>query len=142
MARDLAIGRIYLPRKDRDRFGYPEPDLRALRFTPQFRDLMEFEVDRTRRLFEEGRPLVARIPGEMAVDVDLFSRGGLAILDAIERQGYDVLTSRPSLSADSLTRAPPKTRLTISMATAVTIADQTTAMATAWSWIRNWLPIE
>ena len=48
---------------------------------------MKFEVERTRGLFEEGRPLVPRIPGELAVDVDLFSRGGLAILDRIEARG-------------------------------------------------------
>ena len=63
VARDLAIGRIYLPREDRDRFGYPESDLRALRFTPAFAELMKFEVDRTRRLFEQGRLWLPRIPG-------------------------------------------------------------------------------
>lgn len=98
VARDLAIGRIYLPREDRDRFDYPISDLRGLRFTPRFSALMKFEVERTRSLFAEGRPLAARIPGEMAVNIDLFSRGGLAILDRIERQGYDVLRSRPALT--------------------------------------------
>ena len=98
VARDLDIGRIYLPREDRDRFGYPESDLRALKFTPEFARLMKFEVDRTRDLFAVGRPLIPRIPGELAVDVDLFSRGGLAILDRIERRGYDVLSARPALT--------------------------------------------
>jgi len=98
VARDLAIGRIYLPREDRDRFEYPISDLRGLKFTPRFASLLKFEVERTRSLFAEGRPLAARIPREMAVNIDLFSRGGLAILDRIERQGYDVLSSRPALT--------------------------------------------
>ena len=98
VARDLAIGRIYLPREDRDRFGYPEADLRALRFTPAFAALLKFEVARARELLHLGRPLVERMPKSLAVDVDLFSRGGLAILDRIEAQGYDVLARRPSLS--------------------------------------------
>jgi squalene synthase HpnC len=98
VARDLAIGRIYLPREDRERFGYAEADLRALRFTPAFAALMAFEVERTRRLFGEGRALVPRIPGALAVDVDLFSRGGLAILDRIQARGFDVLSARPALS--------------------------------------------
>jgi squalene synthase HpnC len=98
VARDLAIGRIYLPRDDRDRFGYAEADLRALRFTPAFRDLMRFEVERARSLLREGRALVPRMPRQLAVDVDLFSRGGSAILDRIEARGFDVLSSRPSLS--------------------------------------------
>src|SRR5206468_8276975 len=94
VARDLAMGRIYLPREDRDRFGYPESDLRALRFTPAFAALLAFEVDRARDLFHRGWPLVDRLPRALAVDVDLFTRGGLAILDRIAAQGYDVLTSR------------------------------------------------
>jgi phytoene/squalene synthetase len=98
VARDLAIGRIYLPREDRERFGYPESDLRALRFTPGFAALMKFEVDRTHELFEQGRALVARIPGVLAVDIDLFSRGGMAILHEIEARGYDVLSARPALT--------------------------------------------
>jgi squalene synthase HpnC len=97
VARDLAIGRVYLPREDRSRFGYSDADLRALRFTKSFADMMKFEVERTRRLFTEGRSLVARISGPLAVDIDLFSRGGLAILDRIEAQGFDVLSSRPRL---------------------------------------------
>ena len=98
VARDLAIGRIYLPREDRDRFGYPESDLRALRFTPAFAELLRFEVGRARDLLSDGRALVPRIPGPLAVDVDLFSRGGSAILDRIEAQGFDVLTVRPALT--------------------------------------------
>jgi len=95
---DLAIGRIYLPREDRERFGYPQSDLYALRFTAAFANLMSFEVERTRKLFEQGRALVPRIPGALAVDIDLFSRGGLAMLDRIEARGFDVLTKRPALT--------------------------------------------
>jgi squalene synthase HpnC len=98
VARDLAIGRIYLPREDRARFGYPDSDLRALRFTPAFAELMRFEAERTRRLFAVGRALVPRVPRAFAVDIDLFSRGGLAILDRIEARRFDVLSARPALS--------------------------------------------
>ncbi len=98
VARDLDIGRIYLPREDRRRFGCSDDDLKAKRFTPEFAELLKFEVERTRQLFEIGRPLVARMPADLAVDVDLFSRGGLAILGRIEQCGYDTLSARPSLS--------------------------------------------
>jgi squalene synthase HpnC len=97
VARDLALGRIYLPAEDRRRFGYADADLRALRFTPGFAALLEFEVDRTRELFHRGWPLVGRLPRGVAVDVDLFTRGGLAILDRIEARGYDVLSARPEV---------------------------------------------
>lgn len=98
VARDHAIGRVYLPREDREQFEVTDDDLRDRKFTPGFANLLRFEVARARTLLEEGRPLVARMPPELAVDVDLFSRGGLAILDLIERVGYDVLTRRPALS--------------------------------------------
>ena len=98
VARDLAIGRVYLPREDRQRFDYSEDDLRAVRFTPAFAALLRFEVARARDLLSQGRALVPRIPGALAVDVDLFSRGGSAILDRIEARGFDVLSSRPSLT--------------------------------------------
>ncbi len=98
VARDLDIGRIYLPREDRERFGVADGDLGAKRFTPEFARLLAFEVARTRELFAVGRALPARIPADLARPVDLFSRGGLAILDRIEAAGFDVLTARPKLS--------------------------------------------
>lgn len=97
VARDLAIGRVYLPREDRERFGVAEEDLEARRFTPAFRALMEFEVGRVRARFARGWPLVDRLRGDLAASVDLFTRGGLAILGKIEARGYDVLTERPTL---------------------------------------------
>ena len=97
VSRDLDIGRIYLPREDRARFAVTDSDLAARRFTPEFAALLRFEVNRTRPLFEAGLPLITRMPRAVAVDIDLFSRGGLAILDYIETQGFDVLTARPKL---------------------------------------------
>jgi squalene synthase HpnC len=97
VARDLALGRIYLPAEDRVRFGCADSDLRAGRFTPAFAELMQFEVGRARALFAEGRALVGRVARGFAIPIDLFARGGLAILDRIEARGFDVLTARPTL---------------------------------------------
>ncbi len=108
VSRDFDIGRVYLPREDRERFGYSDEDLRAKRFTPAFAALLEFEVERTRGLLVEGRALIPRMPRALAADVDLFGRGGLAILDRIEAQGFDVLgrRSKPGSGAVGLlTRA-------------------------------------
>ena len=98
VARDLDIGRVYLPREDLDRFGCDEADLHARRATPAFVDLLRFEVDRTRRMFHDGLPLLPLLPRDVRPDIELFSRGGLAILDRIEQAHYDVLTRRPKLS--------------------------------------------
>ena len=97
VARDLDIGRVYLPGEDRRRFGYTDADLEARRFTPAFAALMRFEVERARRLFEEGRPLVWLVPDEVQTDIELFAQGGLSILRKIEAIGYNVWQKRPVL---------------------------------------------
>jgi squalene synthase HpnC len=98
VARDYDIGRVYLPEEERRRFDYGDDDLRARRFTPAFADMMRYLVERTRVLFRRGLPLVARVPAEVRADVELFARGGLTVLDKIERQGYDVWRARPALA--------------------------------------------
>jgi squalene synthase HpnC len=98
VARDHAVGRVYLPEGDRLTFGYPDEDLEARRFTPAFAELLRFEVGRTRALFERGRPLVGRMPADLRTDVELFLAGGLAILGKIEACGYDVWSARPVLA--------------------------------------------
>ncbi len=97
VARDLDIGRVYLPAEDRRRFGYADADLEGRRLTPAFAELMRFEVDRARRLFEDGLPLVSLMPADVQADIELFARGGLGILRKIEAAGYDVWRARPVL---------------------------------------------
>jgi phytoene/squalene synthetase len=97
VARDLDIGRVYLPGEDRQRFGYTDADLEARRFTPAFAELMRFEVERARGLFEQGLPLIERMPPDLQADIELFARGGMAILRKIEQQGYNVWQGRPAL---------------------------------------------
>jgi phytoene/squalene synthetase len=60
--------------------------------------MMKFEVERARDWFSRGLPLVKMVSRELAVDLELFSRGGQEILNAIERQGFDVLQARPEIS--------------------------------------------
>lgn len=97
--RDLDIGRVYLPDDERLLYGYGETDLQTRTYTPAFAEMMAFLVQRTRDLFYRGMPLVDRVPREVQPDVELFVRGGLAILRKIERLRYDVWHTRPRLSA-------------------------------------------
>ena len=98
VAVDYNKGRIYLPLEDLRRFGVTEKDMSDRRATPQFLELMRFEVQRAREWFRKGLPLAQKVDSELAIDIELFSRGGLAILQAIEDQGYDVLRRRPVIS--------------------------------------------
>ncbi|MBZ5530749.1 MAG: squalene synthase HpnC [Acidobacteriia bacterium] len=95
---DYGKGRIYLPLDGLRRFGVSEDDIAQRRATPQFIELMKFEVQRAREWFERGLPLIKMVNKELAIDLELFSRGGQEILNAIERQGYDVLGHRPVIS--------------------------------------------
>jgi squalene synthase HpnC len=95
---DYAKGRIYLPLESLRKFGVSEEDLANNRNTPAFCDMMRFEVERARDWFRQGQPQVGKVNKELAIDLDLFSRGGLEILNAIEKQGFAVLGRRPSIS--------------------------------------------
>jgi phytoene/squalene synthetase len=59
---------------------------------------MKFEVERARDWFRQGLPLIKQVDSELAIDLDLFSRGGQEILNAIEKQNYAVLGNRPAIS--------------------------------------------
>jgi squalene synthase HpnC len=95
---DLEKGRVYIPQEDLRQFGYGEADLREGVVDGRFRALMAFEVERARGFFREGLKLLPLVRRDLRVDLELFNRGGLAILDAIERRDYDVLSARPSLT--------------------------------------------
>ncbi len=95
VSRDFDMGRIYLPRDDRKRFGYTTEMLQCRETNEPFLTLMQFEVDRARVLLQAGLPLVDALTGRMRVDIELFIRGGLQILAEIERIGYRVWDTRP-----------------------------------------------
>jgi len=98
VATDFEKGRIYIPLEDFARFGVSERELGEKRATQQFLAMMKFEVDRARDWFQRGLPLARTVDRRLSRDIELFSRGGLAILRAIEKQNYDVLSSRPVIS--------------------------------------------
>jgi squalene synthase HpnC len=95
---DLRKDRIYLPLHLLARHGYTEDELRGHRFTPAFGEVMREAVDEAQRLFETGLVLPGMVNRRLALDLDLFSRGGLRVLAKIRAQGYDVLRARPSIS--------------------------------------------
>jgi squalene synthase HpnC len=97
VSRDLDIGRVYIPAEDMRAFDYADADLSARRFTPAFRELMRFEVDRARALFHKGQPLLRLVPAEVQADIDLFMRGGLGILDKVVAIDHNVWRERPIL---------------------------------------------
>ena len=95
---DYAKDRVYLPQDDMRRFGVSDETIAQGIATPEFRALLRHEVNYARSLFEQGLALIGMVGRDLALDLDLFSRGGLEILRAIERRDYDVLSARPTIS--------------------------------------------
>ncbi|MDE3137694.1 MAG: squalene synthase HpnC [Acidobacteriota bacterium] len=92
---DREKGRIYIPLDCLVAHGLGEQDILTGRFDDRYRELMKDIVERTRRILDQGLPLIPLVSSELRVDIDLFSRGGRAVLDAIEAVGYNTLESRP-----------------------------------------------
>jgi len=95
---DLKKDRVYLPLHLFEKHGYTQQDLLALRFTPAFRAVMKDAVNYAQELFAKGLPLSGTLDRRLALDIELFSRGGMKVLDKIRAQDYNVLRSRPSVS--------------------------------------------
>jgi squalene synthase HpnC len=95
---DLLKDRVYLPLDLLARHNYTVDDLFAHKFNPSFTAAMREAVDFARGHFEAGLPLIRMVDKRLSLDLELFSRGGMRILDKIEQQGYDVLSKRPKIS--------------------------------------------
>ena len=98
VAGDWDRGRIYLPQADCRRFGYTEAMFARRESNEAFRRLMSVEVNRAEDFLHAGLPLVKLMPSNLRLDAALFAEGGLAVLRAIRRQGFDVWTRRPRVS--------------------------------------------
>lgn len=95
---DLHKDRVYIPIEVMDRHSYAVEDLFAGRENDAFRRVMQDVVESARGLFIQGLPLIDMVDRRLAIDLDLFSRGGLKILDKIEQQNYNTLLRRPKIS--------------------------------------------
>ena len=95
---DLLKDRVYLPLDVMEQHGYPLEALLARRFDGRFREAMKDAVSVARDLFLKGLPLAGMVDRRLSIDLELFSRGGLKVLEKIEHQDYDVLSARPAIS--------------------------------------------
>ena len=98
VSRDLEKGRIYIPLNLLASHNLTEADIVGRRFDERYVTLMKELIARTRGLFLSGLPLVDMVDGALRTDIELFSRGGLAVLDAIEAAGCNTLEHRPALT--------------------------------------------
>ena len=94
---DFEKDRVYIPLEALERHGSSVEEIAGLRATPQFRAAMREVVDRAQALFEQGLPLAQMVDRRLSLDLDLFSRGGMRVLEKIRQRDYDVLSGRPAI---------------------------------------------
>jgi squalene synthase HpnC/squalene synthase HpnD len=109
VSRDLEKGRIYIPLEALAAHSLSEADIVEKRFDARYTALMKSLIARARELFRAGQPLAQTVERFLRVDLEMFTGGGLAILEAIEASGYNTLEHRPSLSKWTQARLLGKT---------------------------------
>lgn len=95
VAVDLDKGRIYLPQNDRAQFEVAETELFEKRFSPRYRELLRFEVERTEAMFRDGAPLIDTVRGRLRLELKCTVLGGMGILRKIRELDYNTLSQRP-----------------------------------------------
>ncbi|MCA1650040.1 MAG: squalene/phytoene synthase family protein, partial [Acidobacteria bacterium] len=100
--RDWTAGRLYIPLEDRDAAGASDADLDAGRLTSEWRTALAVVSDRTRALFRDGRPLCDNVRGRLKWELRITWLGGTAILDKLQRGGFDPFAHRPALGAGDM----------------------------------------
>jgi phytoene synthase len=104
---DYRNGRLYLPREELTFYGIQESDIANGCISDNWRQFMKFQIERTRQLYDEswaGVKMLGR-DGQLAIGAaSVFYQG---ILDAIEKNDYDVFTRRALLNtAEKISRIP------------------------------------
>jgi phytoene/squalene synthetase len=74
-----------------------EAEVKALKLTPAMKNLLRFEVARTRALYERGRPLLDKVGGDLKMELTLIWLVGTTLLDKIEAADFDIFARRPSI---------------------------------------------
>ena len=97
VALDWRKGRLYVPLDDLARFDVSPAQVADGVADARWRALMAFETARTRRLFDEGRTLPARLPWRIGLELKAVIAGGTRILERIDAVGGDVFAHRPVL---------------------------------------------
>nr|WP_284503087.1 squalene/phytoene synthase family protein [Caballeronia sp. GAWG1-1] len=95
---DARHGRIYVPIDELQRFGVTAADIINRKYSDSFTELMRFQTERARRALEDA--LAAIPPAERSSQRVLRSQAALslALLDEIEREGFQVLHQRIALT--------------------------------------------
>ncbi|MDR3228986.1 MAG: squalene synthase HpnC [Puniceicoccales bacterium] len=91
--------RVYLPLEDLARFGTTPEAIGAAQASPQLRECIRFNVERTQALFEKGRPLPAALRFPLSLEIRATWLGGTTILRKIRARDFDTVSGRPRINS-------------------------------------------
>lgn len=97
VAKDYAIGRIYVPLDELAQYGMSEDQIAQGISNDAWRALMKFQVDRARVMMVSGKPLGSILTGRIGLEMRMIIAGGLRILSKLENAQYDMFRHRPVL---------------------------------------------
>lgn len=95
--KDYAIGRIYLPQDEMEKFGVTEQHIAEGNANTEWRELMGFQVERARNMMQRGAPLGSILSGRIGLEMRMIIAGGLRILRKLQAVNYDMFERRPVL---------------------------------------------
>ncbi|MCB0746200.1 MAG: squalene synthase HpnC [Ignavibacteriae bacterium] len=101
---DLEKGRVYIPQNEIKNFSFSNEQLFNCKPTQEFIELMKFQIERTRKLFFDGRKILPLLPFRLKFQILVTIKGGEAILKKIEDINYDILNHRPKLTKFDFTK--------------------------------------
>lgn len=101
---ERARGRILLPRADMACFDLSPQDLLAGRQSDAAEALIRFEVERVRKLYRQGFPLVLEAGLPAALPFASAWLGGRSILRLVDKAGASVLLKRPGMNVGRFAR--------------------------------------
>ncbi len=91
---DKNINRIYLPQDELREFGVSEDDIMQERMTPALHRLMEFQVERAQRLYDEANPGIKLLAPESRFAIYSASKIYNGILHKIEHRDFNPFLGR------------------------------------------------
>jgi squalene synthase HpnC len=97
VAKDYAIGRIYLPQDEMAQHGVSESQIAQGITNDAWRALMKFQVERARAMMIHGKPLGSILTGRVGLEMRMIIAGGLRVLHKLEKARYDMFRHRPVL---------------------------------------------
>lgn len=97
VAKDFAIGRVYLPEDEMSQYCLDERHIARQQVDEAWQALMRFQADRARTLMLSGKPLGSILTGRIGLEMRMIIAGGLRILDKLENADYNMFTNRPIL---------------------------------------------